>query len=276
MKNFFDFLVRQYFFFLFVVLEVIAIILLVQHNYYQRSGFVNSTNQLTGNLLSRVDDISEYFSLKEKNKELSEAYAKLLNETKKYYFKTDSRIFYYNDTLYRQQYKFISAKVIYNSTNKRSNYITLGKGSSHGIKKGMGVITSDGVLGYVDEVSSNFSSVISVLHKNTKLVAKIKKNDQVGTVIWKGGNYRFGELIDIPTHVKLTLGDTIVTTGYSQMYPEGIPVGTIADYSIDKGDNFYTISIRFTTDYNSLSYAYVIENIMKDEVEKLQKKYGDD
>ena len=276
MRNFFHFLWQQYFFFLFIFLEIIALLLIVQNNYYQRSGFINSTNHLSGNILAYVDDVVEYFSLKEANHKLAEENARLHTESKRFFFKTDSKIFYKQDTLYRQQYKFISAKVIYNSTNKRNNYITLNKGSNHGIKKGMGVMTVSGILGYVDEVSSNFSSVISVLHKNTKVVARIKKNRQIGTVVWNGGNYRQGELIQIPTHVKLTLGDTIITSGYSQIFPEGILIGTISDFSIEKGDNFYTISIRFSTDYNSLSYAYVIENIMKDEIDKLQKNYPND
>jgi rod shape-determining protein MreC len=276
MRNFFLFLWRQYFFFLFLFLEIIAFTLLVQNNYYQHSGFINTTNRFTGNILTFMDDARQYFSLRETNRILSEENAKLLSESKKFYMKTDSKIFYCKDTLYRQEYQFISAKVIYNSTNKRNNYLTLNKGSNHGIKKGMGVITGTGILGYVDEVSPSFSSVISVLHKNTKVVAKMKKNQQIGTVVWKGGNYRFGDLIDIPTHVKPTLGDTVVTSGFSHMFPEGILIGTVADYKVEKGDNFYTMTLRFTTDYNCVTYAYVVQNLMKDEIEQLQKKYTND
>ena len=276
MKNFFLFLWRRHFFFLFLILEVISFILIVQNNHYQRSGFINSTNKFSGNILATFNNISQYFSLKDANRKLSEENARLLSESKKFYMKTDDHIFYHNDTLYRQQYEFISAKVINNSTNKRNNYITLNKGSRHGITKDMGAITSTGIVGIVKEVSSDFSSVISVLHKDMKISAKMKKSGHIGTVIWKGGYYRYGELIDIPTHVKPTPGDTIITSGYSSMFPEGVMIGTISDYKIVKGDNFYSINIKFSTDFNSISYAYVVRNIMKGELDKLNKNLPDD
>lgn len=276
MRNFFDFLLRQYFFFLFLILEVVCFIIIVENNYYQRSNFINSSSEITGNILTTFNNISQYFSLTDANRKLSEENARLLTESKKYYLKTDNRIFTYNDTLYRQQYQYISTKVVKNTTNKRNNYLTLNKGSNQGITKDMGVITSTGIVGIVKEVSANFSSVISVLHKETKISAKVKKNGHLGTVIWSGGDCSYGELIDIPTHVKPVIGDTIITSGYSTSFPEGILIGTISDYKIVKGDNFYTITIKFTTDFNNISYAYVVRNIMKDELDKLNKNQTDD
>ena len=276
MKNFFLFLWRQYFFFLFLILEIVSFILIVQNNYYQRSGFINSTNQFSGNILTAFNDISQYFSLRDVNRKLSEENAKLLTESKKFFIETSNHVFYCNDTLYRQQYKFINAKVIRNSTNKRDNYITLNKGSRQGIACGMGVATSTGILGIIRQVSPDFSSAISVLHKEIRISAKIKKNGHVGTVTWEGGNYRYGELIDIPTHVRLMRGDTVITSGYSESFPEGIMIGVISDYRIEKGDNFYTTVIKFSTDYNNISYAYVIQNIMKDELNRLDKTLSND
>jgi rod shape-determining protein MreC len=255
---------------------VISITLIIQNNYYQNSSFINSTNDISGNLLTKLNNISQYFSLKEANRKLSEENAMLLTESKKYYIKTDNRIFTHDDTLYKQQYEFASAKVIRNSTNKRNNYLTLDKGSNQGIQVDMGVITSAGIVGIVKAVSPNFSSVMSVLNKETKISAKVKKNGHLGTVIWKGGNYRFGELIDIPTHVKPVLGDTIITSGFSNSFPEGIMIGTIVDFRIEKGDNFYTITIKFSTDFNSISYAYIIKNFMKTELDKLNKNNPND
>jgi rod shape-determining protein MreC len=207
---------------------------------------------------------------------LSEENARLLSESKKWYIKTDRNVFVYNDTIYKQQYRFISAKVISNTTNKRNNYLVLGKGSIDGISKDMGVITSSGIVGIVKEVSQNYCSVISVLHKDSRISAKIKKNGQIGTILWKGGNFRYGELIDIPTHIKPTLGDTIITSGYSTSFPEGIIIGTIADYKVEKGDNFYTIRVRFSSDFNSISYTSVIQNIMKDEINNIKKPFESD
>jgi rod shape-determining protein MreC len=276
MKNFFDFLIRQYFFFLFLLLEVIAIIMVVQNNYYQRSAFINATNQTTGSFLSSLNSVSQYFSLADANRKLSEENARLLSEAKKFRKANDTKVYFSNDTVFSQQFEFMSARIIRNSTNKRNNFLTLDKGSKQGIEKEMGVITSSGVIGIVKEVSDNFSSVTSILHKESKISAKLKKNGQLGTVIWGGGNYLFGELIDIPTHVKLRIGDTVITSGYSTSFPEGIMIGTISEFKIEKGDNFYTIVIKFSTDYNSISYAYVIRNIMKKEIDKLNKDIPND
>ncbi|MGD0709892.1 MAG: rod shape-determining protein MreC [Bacteroidales bacterium] len=276
MRNIGQFLLRQNFFFIFLLLEVISFILLVQNNIYQRSSFINSTNTFTGSILATINNVSQYFSLKDANHKLAEENVRLLNESKKYYMMTDEQVFLYKDTLYRQQYEFISAKVIGNTTNKRNNYLTLNKGSRQGIQKDMGVITSNGIVGIVKEVSPNFSSVISVLHKDTKISAKVKKNGHLGTVNWSGGDYRYGELIDIPTHVKPILGDTVITSGYSSSFPEGIMIGIISDFRIEKGDNFYTITIKFSTDFNNISYAYVIRNIMKDELNRLTKDSQND
>jgi rod shape-determining protein MreC len=276
MRNFFNFLLRQYFFFLFLILEVISFIFIVQNNYYQKSSFINTTNDISGNILTTLNNVSQYFSLKNANRKLSEENAILLTESKKYFMKADNRIYFHDDTLYKQQYEFVSAKVIRNSTNNRNNYLTLDKGSNQGIRVDMGVITSAGIVGIVKEVSPNFSSVISVLNKETKISAKVKKNGHLGTVIWKGGDYQFGLLIDIPTHVKPVLGDTIITSGFSNSFPEGIMIGTIADFRIEKGDNFYTITIKFSTDFNSISYAYIIKNFMKDELDKLNKNNPND
>jgi len=271
MRNFFNFLLRQHFFFLFLILEVMSFILIVQNNYYQRSSFINTTNNVSGNILTSISNINQYFSLSETNRSISEENARLLTESKKYYSKVDNRIYFYDDTIFKQQYEFASAKIIRNSTTKRNNFLTLDKGSTQGIEPGMGVMTSNGVVGIVKEVSPNFSSVISVLNKESKICAKVKKDGQIGTVTWKGGDYRFGQLIDIPTHVKLKPGDTIITSGFSNSFPEGIMIGTIVNYRIEKGDNFYTITIKFSTDFNSISYAYIVKNIMKNELDKLNK-----
>lgn len=272
MKNFFLFLWRQYFFFLFLILEIISFILIVQNNYYQRSGFINTTNEFSGGILTMFNNVSQYFSLRGTNKDLAEENARLMNASENSFMKTDSKVFYYNDTLYQQQYEYVSAKIIRNSTNKSCNYLTLNKGSKQGITKDMGVMTSTGIVGIVNEVSENFSSVISVLHKDFKLSAKLRNNEQLGTMTWDGENYRSGELVDIPTHVKPKVGDTVVTSGYSTSFPAGILIGTVTEIKIEKGDNFYTLVVLFSTDFNNISYAYVIRNILKEEQDNLENK----
>ena len=272
MKNLFNFIWRYYFFFLFLLLEVFAGILIIQNNYYQQSVYVQSTNEITGSILRSWNNITDYFSLRERNRVLSEENARLRSESVNSFLKTDRNVFIFQDTLYMLQYEYINVKVISNSFKKRNNYLTLNKGRLQGVSKDMAVVSSTGIVGIVKDVSSNFSSVISVLHKDSKISAKIKKNGYVGTVIWDGVDSKRGTLLDIPTHVELKKGDTIITSGYSLIFPEGITIGTVSDFSIKQGDSFYTLNFDFSTNFNNVSSVYVIKNVMKEEQKKLQEK----
>ncbi len=271
MKNLFIFLWRYHFFFLFLILEIVSFSLVVRNNYYQKASFLNSTNVMSGRILAVSQNVKEYFSLREANRALIEENARLHNSLKKSFIVTTATVYTKNDTLYKHQYQYISAKVINNSTNKRNNYMTLNKGANYGIKKDMAVLSPNGIVGVVKDVSANFCSVMMVLHSKTKISGKIKKNGYIGTVMWEGGSYRKGTMTDVPTHVELSVGDTIISSGYSSIFPEGIMIGTIKDFEIKSGDNFFTIGFRFSEDYNKLSYVYIVKNLMKEEQDKLGK-----
>ncbi len=270
MRNLFSFLFKNYFFFLFLFLEVIATVLIVNNNYYQRSIVLNATNEFTGSVKSAFSNITDYFSLKKANIILSEENAILHTLTEKSYIITDRNTYLIDDTVYKQQYTYEGAGIISNSVNKRNNYLMLNKGAADGIDKDMAVISPKGVVGIIRDVSKNFSSVISVLHKDTKISAKIKKNNYIGTLIWKGMDYHTANLLDIPNHVKLTAGDTIITSGFSHIFPEGIMIGVIKNYTIQQGENFYTIKLDFLEDYNKLNYVYIVNNLMKNEQLQLE------
>jgi len=139
----------------------------------------------------------------------------------------------------------------------------------------MGVISSKGVVGIIKNVSDHFSSVMSVLHEKNKLSAKIKKSGYYGSLVWEGNNYREAELKDIPNHVKLAIGDTIVTSGYSSIFPENILIGTVKEFDLPKGNNFYNIKIEFTEDYKNLSHVYIVRSLLKEEKEKLEAQNQD-
>ena len=174
---------------------------------------------------------------------------------------TDSNSFFKDGTLYKHQCLYVVAKVISNSTNKRKNYLMLNKGNIHGIRRDMGVITSTGIVGTVIDISKNFSIVISVLHINNKINARIKKNRHLGSIEWDGSDYRKGLLTDIPIHVRLYMGDTIITSGNSHIFPEGIIIGTVEEYFSKQGDKFNKARINFAVDYNKLYYVYIIKNL---------------
>lgn len=276
MRNLFAFLLKNYFFFLFLLLEIFAAFLIVNNNYYQRSVVINATNEFTGSVKLMFSNFTDYFLLRKTNKILAEENAKLHRLTQKSYIITDRDEYLVDDTVYKQQYTYTEAGVISNSVNKRNNYLMLNKGSTDGIEKDMAVISPLGIVGIIRDVSKNFSSVISVLHKDTRISAKIKKNNYIGTLVWRGIDYRTANLMDIPTHVKLSIGDTIITSGYSFLFPEGIMIGVISNYNILQGENFYTIRLEFSEDYNNLSYVYVVNNLLKEEQMQLIKDQQDE
>jgi len=276
MKNLFTFLWRYQFFFLFVLLEVFSVFLLVKNSYYQGSVILNSTNGVTGNILNIYTNITDYFALRNANKILAEENATFLNQQPGSFIKTDTASFFYNDTLYRQQYRYISAKVISNSTNRRNNFLKLNKGKIHGIDKEMAVITPGGIVGQVIEVSDNFSSVMSVLNMHSKISVKLKSTEQIGTLLWNGENYRIGTMTDIPSHTIMAKGDTVITSGFSHIFPEGVIIGTIKDFQIKPGDNFYSADIEYAVDYNKVYHVYVVQNLLQDEIiglENAEQKY---
>lgn len=272
MRNLFTYLWKYKIFFLFLLLEVLSLTLFIENSYYQKATFINSSNFISGFVYKTNNNIAEYFYLKSTNRTLAEENAHLHSLSLDNYLKINNTIYTKNDTTYKLQYQYVSAKVINSSTNKRNNYLTLNIGRNQGITKDMGVISSKGIVGIVKDVSDNFASVISVLHKDSKISAKVKKYGNLGSVLWNGYDYRRASLIDIPTHVPIYIGDTIITSGFSSVFPEGIVIGKIIDHRIESGNSFYTITIEFAEDFNTLSYVYVIKNFFKNEQTELEKK----
>jgi len=270
MRNLFRFLTKYSFIFLFLIFEFFAFWMIIANNNYQNSKFFNSSNFLVGNFYATVHNINDYFHLKDVNKELAEQNARLQANNISSFVKVYGRTYEINDTAYHQTYMYSAAKVVNNSTNKRQNYITIDKGELNGVSAEMGVISAQGVVGIVKNVSKNFGSVMSILHDKNKLSAKIKKSGYYGSLVWEGNNYREAQLKDIPNHVKLVVGDTVVTTGYSSIFPENVLIGTVQEFDLPEGNNFYNITIRFAVDFKNLSHVYVVRSLQKEEKEKLE------
>lgn len=275
MRNLIQFILKYYFFILFVLLEVSAVSLVVQHNKYHKAYFMNFKHAFEGNLSERFLNLKDYLNLRKENKRLVEENNKLYNRLTRYKSLSSENPNITEDSLYMQQYTYIPAKVINNSINKQYNYITLNKGSKQGIKEEMAVVSADGVVGVVKKVSDNFSSVISVLNRQFYINAKIKENGYFGPLSWNGKNYRQVILSQIPHHVKVEIGDTIVTSGYSAIYPEGILIGVVSNYEM-KGGNFYEITVDLSTDFKNLSQVQVINNFKKEEQKTLENSANND
>jgi rod shape-determining protein MreC len=271
MRNLIVFIWRNNFFFLFLLLEVACVYLVVQHNSFQRAGFINSANKVAGTIYEANSSIRDYLQLKEQNEELVRRNTELLNQSTSSFMKVPVGELVINDTIYRQQYVYNYAKVVNNSTNRQNNYFTLNKGRKQGIGPDMAVVTNSGVAGVVKDVSDNFSSVMSLLHRDVKVSSKLKRDGSFGPLAWDGKDYRYALLTDIPTHVRLQKGDTVLTSAYSPTFPEGIMVGTVESYEQRPGEHFLTIKVRLSTDFKKLGYVYVVNNILKAEQDSLEK-----
>ncbi|WP_321318956.1 rod shape-determining protein MreC [Labilibaculum sp.] len=272
MKNLLHFIVRFHFTIIFVVIEIFCMLLLVSYNNYQKTEFLNSSNALTGSLYEKVSSTTDYLALDKLNEELNKENTRLKNIlAESYKMSVDSSVLY-NDSLYQQQYLYRTAKVINNSVNKQLNYITLNKGKLNGIQPEMAVVTDHGVVGVVKSVSNNFSTVISLLNSRISISAKIKKNNYFGSLTWDGKDYKTARLYEVPIHVSIQIGDTIVTSGYSSIFPEGILLGTVQEILPSSGGNFHELRIAFSNDFKSLSYVKVIGDLMKNERLELEKE----
>jgi rod shape-determining protein MreC len=244
---------------------------MVKNGGYQGSHVLNSSNQLVASIYQTMQNTKEYFSLKRENDLLNSENAKLKNLLKSNYLVVPLQEFKKNDTLYKQQYTYISAKIVNSSINKRKNYLTLNVGKNQGLTPDMAVMSPDGIIGIITNVSSNFSSVMSVLHKDFGINCQLKKDRSYGPLIWDGKSYEYCSMIDIPTHARLKKGDTVVTSELSGIFPEGILVGFIEDYERKQGEAFYTAKIKLSTNFKKVNHVYIIKNKFKPERDSLEK-----
>lgn len=275
MRSLFRFLARNYFSLLFVVLETLSLILVVSYNNYQKVRFLNSSNQITAGVYETFDAVSGYFRLKQTNTELANENARLRNRLQELMASPRPTI---ADSLPGDSvpYFYISAKVINNSYNKQYNYITLNKGRKDGVEPEMGIIGPNGVVGIVTQVSDHFATGPTILNKHWLVSAKIKKSNYFGSLAWDGLDHQKAILNEIPFHVELTAGDTIVTSGYSTVFPEGIPIGTIEDYTYKGGNSFYNIRVKLSTNYENLSHVEIIRNNHRRELDLIQQQNQDE
>jgi len=271
MRSLLDFLVRIHFLILFILIEVFSIILLVNNNHFQQAAVVNMSRQISGRYYARTANLKQYFSLAEQNRKLAEENTRLMSILESKYRIDRHEIIPIYDTIHNQQYTYTPAQIINNSINNRHNYLTLNRGSQHGIKPEMAVVSQDGVVGIVKGVSKNYSTVISMLNLDYKISAKVKKNQYFGSLSWDGGNYRTVILNEIPLHADIQVGDTIVTSGFSSIYPEGLMIGTIKDFE-EKAGSFYEIEVALSVDFKRLYHVFVVGNFLREERLILEEK----
>jgi rod shape-determining protein MreC len=247
--------------------------MVVTHNSPQGAVFFNSSNRLTGSLLERKTNFLEYFYLKSVNEALSEKNASLMERIEEMKVPADTALMDL-DASFQSGFDFWSAKVINNSIHLNQNHITLNKGRKQGIRVGMGVFNEQGVIGRVKGVTENFSSVLSLLHTDLLLSSKIKRTKVFGSTKWDGVNPQMAKLLYVPRHVQIVEGDTVVTSGYNAVFPEDIPIGWIKEVKQGEETNYLDITIQLSTDFTRLSYVYLVENPLRQELDSLNLENG--
>jgi len=271
MRNLFIFLWNNRFFTVFLLLGVFSLTLLSTSYSYHRSLRFNFTSDLGGSVLSTSADISIYFHLKNENERLLIENAFLRNQLSNSFLTTDTNIVF-KDTLFQ----FIPAKVVSNTISMQSNRIIVNKGKFHGVEKEMGVVTDNGIVGIVIGVSDHYATIMSALHQNINFSAKIKGSGQLVNVSWPGNDYRFALVTDIPAHIQLIKGDTIISSGNSIIFPEGIIIGTIETHHRRTDKDLSNAILKYSVDYNKLHHVNLIKNMMKTEIDSLQILSGNE
>jgi len=256
---------------LFLFLEIIAITLMVQNSHYQRSKLISLNREVSGYLYSMVDGAREYFSLKEVNQKLADENLELRNRLDLISSSLDTALVK-TELRGEHHYFFVPSRVVHNSIYDQYNFLTLDKGKKQGVFRDMGVISNEGLVGIVLESSANFATVIPIINRDFKLSAKIKSSNYAGILQWEGNSPLSAVLTEIPFHVDLFVGDTILTSGFSSIFPEGIEVGIIESSSLGKG-NFYDISVSLFTDFQRLYHVNVIRNYRQEEQLYLESQY---
>lgn len=252
---------------LFAALEILCIYLIVSFNQTQKGIFINSSKLASSAIYSRANSITDYLRLGETNEKLAEENSRLLEDLinlKTYAPLPPEKV----DSI--RKFKLISAEIINNSIKQKNNKITLNKGRAHGFRKGMGVVNDDGLVGIIDDVSKNYSTAISLLNLQTNISVKLKKTNEIGELRWNGKNIKTMTMDAVPPHSKVVVGDSVITSGYSTIFPENIFIGLVKSVNEDKRNGFITLDVGLNNDLSKLNFVYVIENLKAEEQLELE------
>ncbi|MFT7589242.1 MAG: rod shape-determining protein MreC [Limisphaerales bacterium] len=267
-----DFLVRYHALFLFLGLEAVCFLLYAQNVDYANAKMFHSANTVTGAVFTKKSNVKYWFGLQAVNDSLNAENSKLRAQLTQSLTIDTVNEYCIEDSLYRQLYTYFPARVINNEVNNRNNYITINRGSKHGIKKDMGVIGLHGIVGKVITVSDEFSVIMSVLHSKFTVSASIEKYNTIGRLHWDGHNPDIVQLEDIASHVELKSGDKILSTGYSALFPEGIEIGTIHQIRNPASSHFLEVDVNLHEDMSVLRYVYVVNYLQRDARGKVENR----
>lgn len=261
MQNLLKILLRYGNFLVFILLEVAAFLLISYNNAYPRSSILSTANQVIAWQNKQISEIKSYFSLKEQNEILALENTDLRSQLSQIQQSIDDSLM--RETMKLSNYTaptYLPAKVVQITTRNINNFLTINVGKRDSIHKGQGVINDEGVVGIVQTVGKKYSVVMPIINTHTNVSCRFTKNDYIATLQWDGDDYRFASLIDVASHLVVNKGDTIVTSGLSPIFPEGIPVGIVENSTLEEGASYHTIRVRLSTNFKRLKYVEVVCN----------------
>lgn len=265
---------RVFPFLVFILLQATAFYIIFRYNDYHSSNMISRSNYLAANINEKVANVTSFINMPVQNEALAMENAKLRQELYRtsalLNAKIDDSILGLYPVQLPNSVRVVHGKIVSNTVSQLRNFLIVNKGSTDGIKKDMSVISGKGPVGVVIDVSENFCSIMSILNKDNNVSVRNKSTLNVGQLRWKGGDIMVAQLEEIPKHIKLKKGEIIETSGYSSYYPAGLPVGVVEEYSEDSESNFANIKVRLYNDFTSLRYVYLIENIERPEIRKLE------
>jgi len=249
-----------------MLLELFSGLLIFYHRSHQGTNQLNSTNYIVGSIYSYIHELKSYPSLKKAYEHLLRENAALKTQLLQKAIETSRLV----DDTTTKQYDYIPARVINNSIINTKNYLTIDKGTRHGISPGMGVIGAQGIVGRVKAVSEHFATITSLLHTDVLVSAKLAHSGVMGTVRWLGKDPFQAQLLYVPRHIQVEVGDTVMTSGYNATFDEGVLIGHVKQVSLKKEALFYDIVLDISTDFGALQHVYVVKHALKQEKDSLE------
>lgn len=261
-------------FFVFLLLQGLAFSLTIRKSNVHHSSYFSSSHFISGGIYDLSSDITGYFGLRKENERLTAENAQLRDQL--YRIGMSPSVRSIEDSTHRLKYDFFEAEVINNSVNRRNNHLTLDKGLLDGVTPEMGVMGPNGLVGIVQDVSKRYASVMSILHQKSSISARIEGSNYFGSIVWNGEDHRVAQLMDIPSHVQLQKGQVLVTSGYSAIFPPNLRIGTVRDFKVAPGDNFYQVNIDLSEDLAAVRNVYLITNLERLQQQTLEDQTEDD
>lgn len=279
MNNLIEFFKKNFHYFLFAILLVLSFVMMGKSMAYSKYKFAKLCQNTIGPIQKNWAEMMHRFSLGEENDHLTQQNIELMREhDNMFVWKEDTTLTMMSntDSLHTKSmrlYDYTYAHVIFKTTDQAFNYLIIDKGSEDGISRDMAVTCPQGVVGVVSDVSEHFSSIIPILHPDSRISATVSPINQVGTVVWEGNNPQVAYLENIPQHLEINIGDSVLTSGFSNIFPKGLLIGTVKEVATGKNASFLTIKVKLAADFNRLNTVYLIENLYKSEIDNLKANF---